>query len=213
MKRICLLFLLIPMLTSIPLRAQGHHHPESSSIPGHVVAAFTGGSVGNTCVWYFPVLGHLKLSDLFDTDPNGSPIMDKEHARFIWVSDWTIEAYGVNSEFGPPVTMAVIPADKATIYYSENPTLRDWSDLSKRDSWGVPVATFHRGAGLFHSPDGFKSTDTFYFSAPLLTSRDINLGGKVFNFRYLIPYGMTCFENGNGPLSATETGTCLAMGN
>lgn len=214
MKRLYLLFLLVPIFASLPLRGQMHSMPPaSSSVPGQVIAAFTGGSVGSTCVWYFPVLGNLKLSDLFDTNPDGSPIMDKAHARFLWVSDWTIEAAGANSEFGPTVTMAVIPAGKATIYYSDNPTARDWRDLSKRDTWGIPVATFYRGAGLFHSPDAFQSTDTFYFSAPLLTSRDINLSGKVFNFRHLIPYGMTCFENGNGLFSATETGTCVAMGN
>jgi hypothetical protein len=35
------------------------------------------------------------------------------------------------------------------------------------------------------------------------------LRGKPFNFRTLIPHGMTCFETGIGDV---ESGTCVASG-
>jgi hypothetical protein len=180
--------------------------------------AFTGGSVWTsgstgTCIWYFPVLADLDLKSLFATDPNGNLVINKEHAYLIWVSDWSIAAMFGNSGFGgSSIGLAVVPAGTATIYYTNNPTRRDFSDISKRATWGIPVATFTRGAGLFQSPDNFQLTDKFYFSAPLLAAKDFNLGGRVFNFRILMPHGMTCFEYGQG-YSTTETGSCIAMGN
>ena len=183
--------------------------------------AFTGGSVWNsgttgTCIWFFPVLGDLPLSSLFATDASGQPAINKGHAYFIWVSDWAIQAMATNSGFGgAPVSLAVLPSGSATIYYSNNPTLRDWSnpgDPSKRGTWGVPIATFVRGGGLFQSPDGFVTSDKFYFSAPLIWSKTVMLNGKPFSFRDLMPHGMTCFEYGQA-FSSTEAGSCIAMGN
>ena len=183
--------------------------------------AFTGGSVWTssstgTCLWYFPVLSDLPLSALFAPDNQDNPVIDKEHAYFLWVSDWSIRAMATNSGFGgATMSLAVLPAGTATIYYSSNPTSRDWSDPgnpSARSTWGVPIATFVRGGGLFQSPDGFVTSDKFYFSAALTWARTITLNGRPFNFRDLMPHGMTCFEYGQG-YSTTETGSCIAMGN
>jgi len=188
----------------IPLNAQ------TPAVASQVVIGFTGGSVwtsGSTgiCIWYFPVLGNLELKSLFATE-GGAPVVDKEHAYLIWVSDWSIQAGAGNG----PLSLAVVPAGTATIYFSNNPTSRDWRDLSKRSSWGVPVATFVRGAGLFQSADSWAS-DKFYFSAPLVSSKSFSVNGKQFNFRNLIPNGMTCFEYGQAG-SSSEAGSCVAMG-
>ena len=210
MKRTLICMLFASMLTAAPLFAQ------SAPPPGNAQAflAFTGGSVWTsqttgTCIWYFPVLGDLPLTSLFASE-NGSPVIDKDHAYFLWVSDWSIAAMAENQGFGgSKMTMAVLPVGKATIYYSENPGNRDWKD---RSTWGVPVATFVRGAGLFQSPDGFELTDRFIFSAQLTASREITLQGRPFNFRSMMPHGMSCFEFGQKS-STTETGACIAMGN
>ncbi|HVN19194.1 MAG TPA: hypothetical protein VMU05_10490 [Dongiaceae bacterium] len=183
----------------------------------HVFIAFTGGSVWTsastgTCVWYFPILGDMPLSSLFAPDASGSPVIDKEHAYLIWVSDWSIQSMFNNTGFGgSSVALAIVPAGSATIYYSNNPTSRDWSDVTKRGTWGIPVAKFIRGAGLFHSPDNFQVTDKFYFSAPLVSSSAFTLGNKDISFRELIPHGITCFEYGQ-QYSTTETGSCMSMG-
>lgn len=187
------------------------------------VIAFTGGSVwnsdytGGTCVWYFPILGDLDLKALFAPDGSGNPAVDIKHAYLIWVSDWTIQGqpFGNPGFGGANVTLAIVPTGTATVYYSDNPTGRDLSNPvnpATRSNWGTVVATFVRGGGLFHSPDGFQLTDKFHFSAPLVRSRTFTLGGKPFNFRDLIPHGLTCFEYGQ-QLSTTETGSCIAMGN
>jgi hypothetical protein len=72
------------------------------------------------------------------------------------------------------------------------------------------VARFVRRASLLTSPDGFAS-DSFIFSAELDWSAPLDLKGKLFNFRNLIPHGMTCFENGLKG-SSSEAGTCIALG-
>jgi hypothetical protein len=174
-----------------------------------VVLSFAGGSVWTsqstgTCIWYFPILGDLEVSALFEPDGAGKPVIDGNHAYLIWVSDWSIQTASVNG----PLSLAVLPAGEATVYFSKNPTTRDWSN---RNTWGVAVAKFTRGGGLFQSPDGWQS-DKFFFSAWLTSSKDFHIGsGKQFNFRDLIHRGMTCFEFGlNG--STYEAGTCTSMG-
>ena len=216
MKRFYLLFTSLALLAAVPLYAA----PPAGTAQSFI--AFTGGSIWNsqstgTCVWYFPVLSDLPLTSLFATDQAGNPVIDTQHAYFLWVSDWSIQGTPfTNSGFGgATVTLAVLPAGKATIYYSPNPTSRDLrnpGDPRARGSWGTPIATFVRGGGLFQSPDGFVSSDKFYFSALLLESKNIVLNGKPFNFRDLMPHGMTCFEYGQS-FSTTETGSCVAMGN
>lgn len=210
MKPAAVLFLAITLLATAATLYAGP--PAGIS---QTVAAFTGGSIWTsnatgTCIWYFPLLGDLDLKSLFATDSSGTPVIDKDHAYLIWVSDWSIQTMFGNSGYGGSnIALAIVPAGTATVYYSEHPTSRIWSD---RSSWGVPVATFKRRAGLFQSADNFQYTDKFYFSAPLVASRTFFLGRRPFNFRDLMPHGMTCFEYGQA-LSTTETGSCVAMGN
>ena len=216
MKRIGILLLLAPIVASIALWGQKAVSHENGPAGSQVVAAMAGGSVWTgattgTCVLYFPILGDLDVAALFAPGSTGAPQIDKEHSYLIWVSDWSIRAMFDNPGFGgTTVNLALVPPGKIAIYYSDNPASRDWSDVTKRSTWGVPVATLNLGGGMFQSPDGFK-TDRFYFSAEVVRSKDVNLGGRAFNFRDLVPHGMTCLENGlNG--SSTESATCIAMG-
>lgn len=213
MKRSLICILFASMLTAAPLFAQ----PGPPAGDSQVVLAFTGGSVwndtqtGGTCIWFFPVLGDLPLTSLFASE-QGAPVVDLKHAYFIWVSDWSIQWKADNPGFlNSKITLAGIPAGDATIYYRDDPISHTF-DSSDPSTWGTPVATFARGAGMFQSPDGFKDTDRFIFSAQLTSSRVISLQGHTFNFRSLMPHGMTCFEFGQN-YSTTETGACIAMGN
>jgi hypothetical protein len=72
------------------------------------------------------------------------------------------------------------------------------------------VATLVRNASLVRSADGLAS-DTFIFSADLVSSKTFSLDGKHFNFRDLLQHGMTCFEFGQN-FSSWEAGTCIATG-
>jgi hypothetical protein len=72
------------------------------------------------------------------------------------------------------------------------------------------VATFIREASIVRSGDNLTS-DTFVFSANLISSNIINLNGIQFDFSSLIPHGMTCFEWGQNS-SSWEAGNCLAIG-
>jgi hypothetical protein len=108
-------------------------------------------------------------------------------------------------------TLALVPTGTATVYFAARPESRNWKDLSERSTWGEPVATFTRNASILRSPDGFAS-DTFIFTAELVSSKTFSMNGRPFNFRDLIPHGITCFENGQAG-STAETGTCVATGN
>src|ERR1039457_1949791 len=99
-----------------------------------------------------------------------------------------------------------------TIYLTIRPDLRDWSDWTKRDTWGEPVAKFVRKAGLFQSADG-GMTGGMTNTAQLVSSHTFAIFGKSFNFADLIPHGMTCFETGVGDENGeAEAGTCTAIG-
>jgi hypothetical protein len=178
-----------------------------------VVLAFSGGSAFTSdttgiCIWYPVLLGDLDLKSLFAEDSSGSPVIDKEHAYFIWVSDWSMVVLPPNNDFSDFNFLGLIPAGTATIYYTNRPDVRDWSDWTNRSSWGQPVATFTRQAGFFHSADG-GTTGPMTSTAVLVSSRQFTFNGKPFNFRSLIPHGMTCYELGVG---ASEAGTCVATG-
>jgi hypothetical protein len=206
MKFATIVLLGVLLLASFPSMMANDRDPAGAS---EVAIAFTGGSVwtsGSTgiCVWYLPLVGDLKLESLFS--PSGAPVADREHAHLIWVSDFSVVFLPANGSF----TLALAPAGTATIYFKERPELRDWSDLTDRSTWGEPVAKFVRKAGLVQSPDSLKS-DTFIFSADLASSKTFTLNGKPFNFKNLIPHGMTCIETG-GNGSSLEAGTCLAIG-
>jgi hypothetical protein len=175
-----------------------------------VAIAFTGGSVYTSdstgiCLWYFPLIGDLDQRLLFSSPLFGKPVIDREHAYFIWVSDFGMQALPSNKDFN---TLALVPEGTGTIYFTTRPDLRDFSDLTKRSTWGEPVATFVRQAGLYQSADGGAS-GMFYFTARLVSSQTFAVFQKSFNFRDLIPHGMTCFESSIGE---AEAGTCLAAG-
>jgi len=90
---------------------------------------------------------------------------------------------------------SLIPTGSATIYFTDVPRLRNWKDLTNRSSWGTPVASFIRKAAIFQSTDGGMS-GTLPISAQLVSSKPFTLAGKTFDFKNLIPNGMTCFATG-----------------
>ena len=177
-----------------------------------VVIGFTGGATWTSatsgiCVWYLPLLGDEELGSLFDA-PSGTPIADREHAYFLWVSDFLVTMLPSPN----PFALVLVPTGTATIYYTANPTTRIFSNLKERSSWGTPVATFTRKASLLRSPDAFAS-DTFIFSTELVSSTPFSMpNGKKADFKKLVPNGMTCFEYGQLG-SSWESGVCIAKGN
>lgn len=208
MKLATIVLMAIPLVGSlIPLNA------DAPAGPGKVALAFTGGSVWNTdgvsgtCKWYLPMVGGAGVSApaggvaiitpaLF-SDP-GNP--SNSTAYLVWVSPFKIVTLS-----NPPWTLFLGAAGTATIYYSATPSLAFWNDPA---TYGEPVATFVRNAGMGQSADNFAS-DTFTFTADLVWSRTFELNGNPFNFKSLIPHGMTCFETGMNFTSA-EAGTCTA---
>jgi hypothetical protein len=179
-----------------------------------VVLAFSGGSVytadGGICMWYPVVVGDLGPKSLFARDPSGQPVVDRAHAYLVWVSDFS----GAPLPDNGPFSLMFVNAGTATIYHTTRPDTRDWSDLTKRSTWGEPVARFVRKAGLFQSLDGGNS-GTFPSTAVLVSSKSFQLSGKTFDFKDLMPQGMTCFESGvdnAGHTGDSEVGTCVAVG-
>jgi hypothetical protein len=175
-----------------------------------VAIGFTGGSTWTSastgiCIWYFPVVGDLDLTTLFETDASGNPVVDTVHSYLLWVSDFSVQPLPVTSYF-----LALAPAGEGIVYYSSKPTTRDFTDLTKRSTWGEPVATFIREASIVRSGDNL-TTDTFVFSANLVISNTFSLNGIPFDFSSLVPHGMTCFEWGQNS-SSWEAGNCLAIG-
>ena len=112
-----LICLLLASMFAAPLFAQ-------SAPPGgnaQAFLAFTGGSVwndtqtGGTCIWYFPVLGNLPLTSLFASE-KGSPVVDLNHAYFVWISGWSIQWEAESPGFGSrKVTLAGIAAGTAPV--------------------------------------------------------------------------------------------------
>lgn len=172
--------------------------------------AFTGVTVMTSestgiCIAYWPIIGEFDVKSLFAGPSFGTHVADNEHAYLIFVSDWSMTVLPPNGAFN---FLGMFVPGEATIYYSNRPDLRDWRDPTNRRTWGEPVAKFERSAGLFQSADGGMS-GTVTFSLTLTSSSTFPLGGKPFNFRTLIPHGMTCFETGIGDV---ESGTCIASG-
>ena len=190
-----------------PLNAQ----PAGTS---QVVLAFTGGSVYTSdttgiCMWYPVLVGDLPLQLLFSAPLFQPPVVDKEHAYFIWVSEFSSQVLPSNKNFN---YLALVLEGEGTIYFTTRPDLRDWSDWTKRETWGEPVAKFVRKAGLFQSADG-GMTGGMTNTAQLVSSHTFAIFGKSFNFADLIPHGMTCFETGVGDENGeAEAGTCTAIG-
>jgi len=202
--------LVLSLVVSLPAWAQLRSSAGGAAGASQVVVGFTGGSVWTSattgiCIWYFPVAGDLDPTSLFAPGSSGAPVMDRAHSYLLWVSDFSVQVLPTSIGF-----LALAPAGEGTIYYSGNPTARDFSDLTKRSTWGAPVATFMREASLVRSSDNL-ATDTFIFSADLALSEAFSLNGIPFNFRSLIPHGMTCFEWGQNQ-SVWEAGNCIATG-
>ncbi|HXK07443.1 MAG TPA: hypothetical protein VMS37_33925 [Verrucomicrobiae bacterium] len=153
------------------------------------------------CLIYYTMIGDFDTSTLFAGPLFGPPVVDRAHARFIWVSDYTAQPLSGNEEF----TTFMIAAGTAAIYYTERPDLRDWKD---RATWGDPIATFVRKAGVFLSRDGGVS-GTFVSTAQLVSSKPFKLYGKTYNLKDVIGQGITCFETAVGDY---EAGTCVATG-
>jgi len=124
-----------------------------------IVLAFTGGSAYTSdttgiCIWYPLLVGDLNMEYLFQF-VDGAPAVDKEHAYLIWVSDF--ESLPQTPFLLPPsskglLTLQLVPAGTATIYFTDVPRLRNWTDLTKRTTWGTPVATFDRKAESSRAP-------------------------------------------------------------
>ena len=165
---------------------------------------------GNTglCLVYYTMIGDLGLNSLFMPDTLGYPQVDRQHAYFIWVSDYNWQSVPTHPNALPnPNTVfsvTMILQGTATIYYTERPDLRNWND---RSTWGNPVAKFVRRTGMFQSLDGGNS-GTFANTAELVSSKPFPFQGKTFNLKDVIPQGMTCFETIVGPY---EAGTCVAI--
>jgi len=153
------------------------------------------------CLIYYTLVGDLDLKSLFSLDTNHHPVVNRENARFIWVSDYKAQPLTSNTKF----TFFLILEGTGTIYYTDRPDLRNWA---KRSTWGEPVAKFVRKAGMFQSLDGGFS-GTLANTAELVSSKSFKLNGRTFNFRDLIPHGMTCFETA---VDVYEAGTCVAIG-
>jgi hypothetical protein len=223
MKRICSLFTwnLVSLQACLaivlfgffaPLAAQDRTPPSEVAIGVRGGSAWNADYTGGTCIWYLPVVGDLDWRSLFATGPTGVPVVDKEHAYLIWVSDFRVEVLEAPPSLGGSglLFVALAPAGEATIYFSDTPETRDFSDPLHPSNMGEPVATFVRKASILRSNDSLVS-DTFIFSAELVSSHTFKLSGKRFNFADLIPYGMTCFEYGEN-FSTVEFATCIAIG-
>jgi hypothetical protein len=200
------------LLSLLLLGIPGSLRAADNPAVGDVVLGFTGGAVWTSatsgiCLWYLPLVGEESIGALFDA-PEGVPIVDREHAYFLWVSDFTVQPLPTAA----PYALVLVPTGTATIYYSANPASRLFGDLKQRGSWGEPVARFVRKAALLRSPDGFAS-DTFIFSTELTSSVPFSMAnGKRMDFKNLVSKGMTCFEYGLVGIS-WESGVCVAKGN
>jgi len=168
--------------------------PLSATLPG-----FDG-----LCLIYYTLVGDLDLKSLFAGSLFGPPVVDRAHAYFIWASDYSAQFLTQNEAF----TSFLITQGTATIYYSSAPEQRRFDLPTDRSSWGEPVATFVRKAGVFQSRDGGVS-GPLVNTAVLVSSKPFQLNGRTFDFKHLIPYGMTCSETADGDY---EAGTCVAIG-
>src|ERR1039457_4057219 len=156
-----------------------------------VAMAFLGSSVFTSdttaiCMSYYPLIGDLPLQLLFAAPMFGKPVVDKEHAYFIWVSDFSMQELPPNKDFN---YIALIPEGQATIYFTTRPDLRDWSDWSKRSTWGDPGAGLVRKAVFFYSAGGGNS-GPFTSSAILVSSHTFAIFGKSVNLADLFSHGM-----------------------
>ena len=124
--------------------------------------AFTGGSAyttatGGVCIWYPVLLGDLNLGSLFES-LSGAPKVDKEHAYLIWVSDFSgvqLQPFTLPpSSPGRRFSFNWFPPEPPPSISATGPISVTGRNLTDRSTWGEPVATFVRKAGMFQSADG-----------------------------------------------------------
>jgi hypothetical protein len=156
------------------------------------------------CLVYYTMIGDLDLKSMFMLDNGGKPQVDRQHAYFIWVSDYNYQDLNLKDTTNP-FTFSMILEGTATIYHTDHPDLRVWTD---RSTWGDPVAKFVRRTGMFQSLDGGPS-GTITMTAELVSSKPFPFQGKTFNLKDVIPQGMTCSEAIAG--WSYEAGTCVAI--
>lgn len=217
MKFATIAVLAIPLLLA-PLNAAN-----PTAVAGQMAIGIIGGATwnetftGGTCWGYLPLVGEIGLAqstpggqyspDLF-SDPTQP---SSQTAYLFWVSDF--QTVALPTPAGQAFTIVLVPSGTATIYYTNTPASRDLTnvrDVATRKTWGDPVATFTRRASLLYTADAFTS-DNMTFSAELVSSKSFTLNRNPFNFKDLIPYGMTCFESGRNA-STSEASTCFAAG-
>jgi hypothetical protein len=98
-------------------------------------------------------------------------------------------------------------AGSAAIDYDATPAQK--RDPRKRGTLGELVARSNRKAGLFVFTG--SGADPLVSPADPVRSKTFSLGGRSFNFRYLIPHGVTCPEVVSG-ITGAEAGSCVATG-
>ena len=151
------------------------------------------------CFIYLPLVSGVDEKALFK---DGVP--SEANARLTWVSEFPSEQTML---VNPPFSLFMVPTGPAAIYFDATPGKK----RNPRDpkTLGEIVARFNRKAGLFVSTG--SGVDPFVSSADLVWSMPFVLDGKWFNFRDLIPHGITCHEVMSS--TGTEAGSCVATGN
>jgi hypothetical protein len=102
------------------------------------------------------------------------------------------------------------------VYYDETPD----GDFTKPDTWsdGESIATFRIGSTLATKVDNVA---TEIDSAELVSSKDFTFHGHKYNFKRMVPHGVTFFLSGPGTQVAEEgpgagqfafSGTAVANG-
>jgi hypothetical protein len=168
---------------------------------GEVVLGFAGDGLRSPpgiCFTYYPLVRGLDNAALFEKG-----VLDEAHAYLTWYSPYqTQDLLPDKGGF----LLSLVKAGAGYIYYNETPASRD---PGTPRTLGVAVATFVRRAGLYvYNPR--VGVGMFTMTADLVSSKTFRLkNGKEFNFRDLIPYGMTCTEAGE---ANAEAGTCVANG-
>ncbi len=109
------------------------------------------------------------------------------------------DTFSLQSLTNGPVTATLAEPGTFTIYLNATPD-GDWSNPDSFSS-GQPVATFLRSEGLLTNAG---PTSFAMFSATLVSSVDFTFQGNVYNFKKLVPNGIThIFTASNTVLTGT----------
>jgi hypothetical protein len=116
-----------------------------------------------------------------------------------------------------PVAATLADAGDFTIYLNPTPA-GNWSDPNSFSS-GQPVATFKRSVAMLTNAG---PTTSVMFSAVLVSSVDFTFNGKTYNFKRLVPDGVTHIFTGSNvvltgpakfPVAFAFAGSDLGIGN